>query len=253
VPPAVGAEGSLAIAFRPPRSPSRVIERCCVLFGDALRFVRSRTFVISRSRPPRTPLLGFIDSPSPATAAASTPGRPAPCDACLPSDRTCQVRSRSVLAVPPGFNGFLRSDARPRLLPCGRLGGSQVCCTLQPAVGFATFPARRSLAASRPRGRHGPKIVVTLFPVASTLRSVPLPGSLPVVTAAFRRRLRSPTARAFSSLVSGRRSIPHPGLRRGVVSNAGSFDVDLKALLHRRVRCVLVTLPSVTLDAPMGF
>jgi hypothetical protein len=120
----------------------------CVLFGDALRFVRSPTFVILRSRPSRTPLLGFIDSPSPATAAASTPGRRAPCDACLPSDRTCQVRSRSVLAVPPGFNGFLRSDARLRLLPCGRPGSSQVCCTLQPAVGFATFPARRSLAAS---------------------------------------------------------------------------------------------------------
>jgi hypothetical protein len=78
-------------------------------------------------------------------------------------------RARSVLAVPPGLDGFLRGRSF-RIV-----GAPQVCCALQPAMGFARF--RSPTATPRKLPSPDPS------PLAHTLRSVPLPDSGPIVTA----------------------------------------------------------------------
>lgn len=156
-------------------------------------------------------------------------------------------------------SGFGPGLPRPRLVPflpflpastvSSAEGGSedppfdclQVCCTLQPAMGFATFPAVRSapclgdpkIAATESSDRAFPDGVPPFEAFPSPV-ACPSSPQLPAFT----------DVRAFSSLVPRRRlrvaTLPPPRF------------VDLKALLHRRVRSTLETLPSEDARCSLG-
>lgn len=87
--------------------------------------------------------MGFIkDPPPPFKRCVSTPGE--------------QAHLRPGLPNPDTFRS--RRFARPqRVTPRGTV---QVCCTLQPAMGFAAFPARpaRKQTARSPTAPHPPKL-----------------------------------------------------------------------------------------------
>jgi len=93
-----------------------------------------------------------------------------------------------------------------------------------------------------------PKVRGKSSPVASTLRSVPLLGSLGPCrhrVSSFRTRSRSPTG------VPSRRS-SHARFR--VATPRRALLVDLKALFHRGVRCDARDVAAARpLDAPLGF
>jgi hypothetical protein len=95
--------------------------------SSALAWTRRSSF--RRRYPGRTPLPAFQRSPLRRYGChASTPSRAT--SKRLPGLRSggATLRTRSALAVPPGFDGLLR------------IGNSRVCCTPQSAMGFATFP-----------------------------------------------------------------------------------------------------------------
>jgi hypothetical protein len=136
---------------------------------------------------------------------ASSPGRAE----ARPSARSCHA---------PSMFRPCRSSRLRRFTPLDTL---QVCCTLHPAMGFATFPVGScplpegwGREAGLPRWRH-------------TLRSFPL-------------RSRSPrvTARRFPHVVA-------PGVwprsARVATVGSGAFprSLDLRALLRCEVRCEL--------------
>ena len=75
--------------------------------------------------------------------------------------------------------------------PLGSFGAPQVCCALQPAMGFARFRA----PATTPRKSSS----LVPSPLAHTLRSVPLPGSRSIVTAVSAREGWAFTDRAQST------------------------------------------------------
>jgi hypothetical protein len=105
---------------------------------------------------------------------------------------TATSRACSVPAVPPGFNGFLRrgrvrgpapSTTRRFVAPCSRPWGSP----------RFRLPGR-PFGLPRPEGRE-PRGPMESSPVAKTLRSFPLPGSLRPYrhrASPFRSRPRSP-------------------------------------------------------------
>jgi len=168
--------------------------------------------------------MGFIDSsPSP----TRLPLRPLPDEPSLILWLgTATSLARSVLAVPPGSDGLLRSETKVRRL--GSLGRLQVCCTLQPAVGstdVSGFLESEDSAALHPDGAR----------VAGSRSRWRRPfEAFPSPAAAFRHRgpPRSPESISLSSLVQLLVS-PRPV---GVV-------LDLRALLHRGVRSRIATLP----------
>jgi hypothetical protein len=159
---------------------------------------------------------------------------------------TATSRTCSALAVPPGFSGFLRSEwirrstrstVRGFVAPRSRPGGSPRFG--HPARSLDRTPTRRSWTS---------RSIQASSSVASTLRSVPLPGSLRPCrhrASSFRTRSRSPTG------VPSRRFEPRS---RPCRHGARALLVDLKALLRRRVRCVARDVAEArSLDAPMGF
>jgi len=140
-----------------------------------------------------TPLMGFIDtSPSP----THLPLRPLPDEPSLIlRPGTATSRARSILAVPPGFDGFLRSETLVRR-PMS-LGSSQVCCTLQPAVGstyVAGFLESEDSATLHPGGAR--------FAGSRSRRRRPFEAfPSPVATLCHRGPPRSPEGIALSSLI----------------------------------------------------
>jgi hypothetical protein len=201
--------------------------------SEAYRFARSGASPSTRrsTAPSRTPLLGFIDrpfadttvsAPTPAWAVAQTSAR----DCHVPNAfRSC--RSSRLQRFPTQ-----RTDPKTR-----SFDGLRVCCTPQPAMGFTTFrtPWLGLSAAPRPEGR-GPEGRGESSPVANTLRSVPLFGSLRPCrhrASSFRTGSRSPAG------VPSRRS----SRARFRVATVRCLLVDLRALFHRRVRCVRAPLP----------
>jgi hypothetical protein len=118
--------------------------------------------------------------------------------------------------------------------------GSRVCCTPQPTMGFTTFPSPR-----RPRGRHrpegrGPEGPLEASPVAYTLRSVPLLGSLRPCrhrVRSFRNRWRSPAGvpSRRSSASAGRVATLALRTRRpqGVVPPRSPFRPRSVSAAHR--------------------
>jgi hypothetical protein len=153
-----------------------------------------------------TPLMGFIDtSPSP----THLPLRPLPDEPSLIlRPGTAKSRTRSIPAVPPGFDGFLRSET-PVRRPMS-LGSSQVCCTLQPAVGstcVSGFLESEDSAALHPGGAR--------FAGSRSRRRRPFEAfPSPVATLCHRGPPRSPEGIALSSLiqqsVSPRTAEPRP-------------------------------------------
>jgi hypothetical protein len=183
--------------------------------------------------------MGFIDRPSADTTVTAfhPPG---------PSPRlrfgTATSRTRSALAVPPGFSGFLRSERirRPtRSTACGfvaprsRPWGS-------PRFGL---PAR-SLDRAPTRRSWTSRSIQASSPVAKTLRSVPLPGSLQPCrhrVSSFRTRSRSPAG------VPSRRFEPCPFACRHALEPcpptsrpfSTEESVATRATLPRRARSML--------------
>jgi len=217
----------------------------CPSCSKATRFARSaRSQPIRRSTSTsRTPLLGFIDRPS----ADTTVLRPHPVQAVAwTSVRDCQVpnvlrscRSSRLQRFPPQ-----RSDPKIR-----SFDGPRVCCTPQPTMGFTTFrtPLDRPLDQTATRRSSDPKVRGESSPVADTLRSVPLLGSLTMPSP----RYVLSDAVAFTDWRSLSPFEPCPQPCR---HSARTLLVDLRALFHRGVRCdardVAVARP---LDAPLGF
>jgi len=68
----------------------------------------------------RAPLLGFSKDAPPSRSEPRVHSRAVT----RSSARGCQPRARSVLAVPPGFDGFLRALRRRSVAPCTRSWGS---------------------------------------------------------------------------------------------------------------------------------
>jgi hypothetical protein len=203
--------------------------------SEAFRFARS-----SSSRPIRrststfrTPLLGFIDRPSvDTTVTAATPrlgrrpdfgsGLPRPEHVpllpFLPASAVSAAASRSEDPLVRRSAGLLHPAADHGVRQVSELPGS------------ASQPSRR------PEGR-GPEGPGKSSPVAKTLRSVPLLGSLDHAVTAPRPFGRG---RVHRLGVPSRRS---SGTRLRVATpRCTAFD--LRALLHRGVRCVRATLPS---------
>jgi hypothetical protein len=235
--------GSLAFATSVVDTPHRIETPAKLLFrGIPVRAVRSR---LSRSedRPRRfrTPLLGFIDRPSVDTTVLR---RPPP----EPSPRlrigTATSRSCSAPAVPPGFSGLLRSEqirrstrstVRGFVAPRSRPWGS-------PRFGLPDSASQPSL---RPEGRGPEGPFRESSPVARTLRSVPLLGSLRPC------RHRASSFRTWSRSPAGVPSRRWSGARFRVTT-ARCTALDLRAFFHRGVRCVHATLPSRDARCSLG-
>jgi hypothetical protein len=195
-------------------------------FKDAYQFARSFSYLprlVSLFRSVRTPLLGFIQR-TPLRRrrySVSTPGRAE----ALPSARACQH--------PSAFRPC-RSTRLRRFAPLSTL---QVYCTLQPAMGFARFRAAQgsvpseegaSPSAAVPTGADPPEV----FP-----RRQPLRVTAAVALPPLRRSCRSPSARVATCFRS-----------------AFASALDLRALLHQRVRCECARVAAgALLDPPMGF
>ena len=101
----------------------------------------------------RAPLLGFSKDAPPSRYESRVHSR----TVSRPSARGCHPRARSVLAVPPGFDGFLRASRCRSVAPCTRSWGS------------ARFELHR-------RGRLSTSLTISALPGTAphTLQSFPL-------------------------------------------------------------------------------
>lgn len=160
-------------------APHRIETPRRPLFRDVpVRAVRTVGFGPKAEPVDRTPLMGFIDHPfADTTIAASTPAWAVAHASVL----DCHIQDMFRSCRSSRLQRFSPQGVDPKTHP---FDSSRVCCTPQPAVGFTTFPCRPD-----------PKIRSSTFPVANTLRSVPLLGSLGPYrhrAASFRTRSRSP-------------------------------------------------------------
>jgi hypothetical protein len=135
-----------------------------------------------------TPLMGFKDHPSADTnAVRPLPGGPKP--AFRPGG--ANLRTRSVLAVPPDSDGFLRSAPCRSIAPCNRPWGS-------PCFGYLAVAAcRRRRRGTVPDGAYPPKLFppwqlyrVTTASALSLLvaAAAGLPDALPRLSGPFSQR-----------------------------------------------------------------
>jgi len=209
--------------------------------SETHRFARSAPH---GSRPKPCPAVGLLSwgsssAPSP-TRPSLRPLPPGPSSRLRPG--TATSRTRSVLAVPPGYDGFLRSG------PIRRPSRSTACGFVAPRSrpwGSLRFQLPVGLSAFR-----DPKVISKLSPSASTLRSFPLSSSLttaspPSFSSSRRAKsVRSPggvpsrrSARRASSCCHDARSRP---------STSGLFSAE-ESVAHPQ------SCPRGWLDAPMGF
>jgi hypothetical protein len=157
--------------------------------------------------------MGFIDSsPSP----TRLPLRPLPDEPSLTlRSGTATFQTRSVLAVPPGSDGLLRSETKSEDLASWQLAG-----LLHPAADRGVRRVSGLVGSEDPAARHPGGVRVPMpSSQALTLRSVLLPGS----------SLPSPRSPAFTGKHCPLVVDPTTVLPR-------SPDLDLEALLHRGVR-----------------
>jgi hypothetical protein len=237
-------DGSLAFATRTVDAPHRIETPTRLLFrGVPVRAVRNV---------PADPKvdLDVLDSSHGVHRSLPPPIRPSlrPLPA-GPSPRlrfgTATSRTRSVPAVPPGSNGFLRRERIRRSAP------STACGFVAPRNrpwGSPRFrlPGIGLSAEPRPEGR-GPEGPAGIFPVAHTLRSVPLPDSLRPCrhrTSSFRTRSRSPAG------VPSRRSSQARSRVATVRCSARRPQGLLPSRSPLQARDVAAARP---LDAPLGF
>jgi hypothetical protein len=116
------------------------------------------------------------------------------------------------------------------------LGTLQVCCTLQPTMGFAMFRAFAPAPAVQSED-HLAWVGPEAFPDGvPPFEAFPSPVAYRSSVRASSRRSAFTDQRAFSSLV------PAPSCC--VATAFPRRFLDLKALFHRRVRSTLETLPS---------
>jgi hypothetical protein len=176
--------------------------------------------------------MGFIDSsPSP----TRLPLRPLPDEPSLIlRSRTATFQTRSVLAVPPGSDGLLRSETRSEDLASWQLAG-----LLHPAADRGVRPVSDFLGSEDLPVHHpGGARLQKPSSQARTLRSVLLPGSsLPSPRSPAFTGKRCPLAVGPNRTCRHAQSEPRP---RGLAPPRSPF------LEPRRFRHVRV-------DAPMGF
>jgi hypothetical protein len=134
------------------------------------------------------------------------------------------------LPAPTVFSAEVQSEDQT-------LDSPQVCCTLQPALGFTTFPILWSAFRLPATRRSWTRRSGESSSVADTLRSFPLLGSL---------TMPSPRHTLSDVLAfTGWRALPPFRVALACVSpRCAARPVDLRALFHRGVRCVYTTLPS---------
>jgi len=188
----------------------------CIFFRDTHRFARSVCSVRPEGWAARLDSSLGVHQRSPLHQykhRESTPGRLRRADL------------RPGLPHPDAFRPC-RSSRLRRFTPLDTL---QVCCTLQPVMGFATFPGAR---ADTRRHRLAPSIPVAQHP--SKRSPLQQPSS---VTPPRRVHRRSVPPRRCSR--SCQRDVPccHD------VPQRRHRSLDLGALLHCRVRCSLPALP----------
>lgn len=174
----------------------------------------------------RAPLLGFSKDAPPSRYESRVHSR----TVSRPSARGCHPRARSVLAVPPGFDGFLRASRCRSVAPCTRSWGS------------ARFELHR-------RGRLSTSLTISALPGTAphTLQSFPLtdrrtasPRPLPSHRSSATTRA-APRSQGFSLSMSplSRPALPptdtrcSPGLRSPPRSSPNS---PLSRTRHRRKR-----------------
>jgi hypothetical protein len=154
---------------------------------------------------------------------ASTPGQRAAKQPTSLRLEAAKLRARSALVVPPDFGGLLRIHTL------------QVCCTLQPILGFAWFSEAvelysKGVLSSRIRPHRRPTL--QSFPLACSRVASPRP---------------LPPRRSTKLLLVSCRCCHQPVTR--FYSAA-----DLEALLHNRVRCQNPCVAAWVLpDAFLGF
>lgn len=164
--------------------------------------------------------MGFIDSsPSP----TRLPLRPLPDEPSLTlRSGTARSQTRSVLAVPPGSDGLLRSETRSEDLVPWQLAG-----LLHPAADRGVRPVSGFLESEDSAARHpGGARFQKPSSQAQTLRSVPLPGSsLPSPRSpAFTGKHCPPVVDPIHRVATlNRTSTSRPLLHRGVRSRAAAF------------------------------
>jgi hypothetical protein len=155
---------------------------------------------------------------------------------------TATFRTRSVLAVPPGFNGFLRRGPDPRIGAFRRLAG-----LLHPAADRGVHHVSSSCATFRSPATRRRICVAKPFPVANTLRSVPLSGSRTArhhPSTPFEARDVHRTACLSRRWI--RPSVPRCHGPDGPSSTSGLSSTGESVAHARRFR-------RTRLDAPMGF
>lgn len=151
--------------------------------------------------------------------------------------------------VPPTRIPFrpCRSSRLRRFAPRRAL---QACCILQPILGFASFQTGRTPLPPRPSPNDGPEGHRQGRPVGSASRHI-IPGSAHTLRSV---PLASSRAASPRPLPSRRWETAPPRPATPPANGMGaptplSGHLDLKALLHRRVRCVRRVLPPC--DRPM--
>jgi len=209
--------GAGRLAF--PAPPSALLDwnrtGSLLFLRDTHRFARS--FPLHSTRRPCgaswTPLMGFIkDRPS----ASMNVARPLPDEPkSILRPEAATPRTRSALAVPPGSDGLLRSTPCRFVAPCNQPWGPSCL-----GAGFRSEDLD-----------HSPS------PRRKTLRSVPLSSSLLRVTSVSRVHRRFVPSRRCSWFLAARSPCCH-----GLFAPP-PLSLDLRALLHRRVRCKKPTLP----------
>jgi hypothetical protein len=160
------------------------------------------------------------------------------------------LRARSVLAVPPGFDGLLR---------IGILG---VCCTPQPAMGFAAFGASNRNSRKRerpptpfPATPHPSKLFPRLRPyritTASTLSTFAAPwcasASCRHVAGAFRASAPTSGSCSAAESVAGEPALPpdrRPMLPWAFIPLVGMTNVPRRSSCEDRLRTSASSLPE---------
>lgn len=159
---------------------------------------------------------------------------------------TATSLARSVLVVPPDLDGFLRRAAIRRSRPRRPAG------LLHPAAGHGVRQVSDSCTAFG-RLRTWSVRFLEAFPTGedpSKLSSSPV--AVPLVTAALPKE--SLLAKGWPRSPRGVPSRRWTGAARSVSPRLVRRVPDLRAFIHRRVRCRFADVAAVArLDAPMGF
>lgn len=205
----------------------------------------------------RAPLLGFSKDAPPSRNDPRVHSRAVT----RSSARGCHPRARSVLAVPPGFDGFLRALRRRSVAPCTRSWGSarfrlHRSRTSLDAARDLCLPRRRASHPSELSPRRPPYRVtaaLALSPFVRVPKDTPRSQGLALPTSPLSREALPPTStRCSPGLRSPPGSSPN-SLRDPSPAEAGFTSLDLPwtfATLARRGPAKIRQRDPVALSLP---